>query len=71
MSTTPSRPRLPQDAGSRDLQSVLGRTRAYGVTTRDPERPVEGWWWIRTDLTPPQLRMKTGGVTYKIDFTAV
>lgn len=64
-------PRLPVDPSSRDAQHVLRKTRNYGMVSRDPDNPVEGYLWIRQDISPPELRVQVDGTKYKVAFTAV
>lgn len=69
--TTRAVQRVPVDPSSRDTQHVLGKARNYGLVSRDPASPVEGYIWIRQDLSPPEVRVQVGGTKYKVAFTAV
>ena len=62
--------RLPVHVGDRDLQHVLRKAQSYGPVGRDPENPIAGYTWIRTDLSPPELRVRIDGATWKLPFVA-
>jgi len=61
----------PEARDSRDLRAVLRQMRYHGQLERDPERPIDGDMWVRTDTEPPELRVRLKGVTYKVDLTEV
>lgn len=62
---------LPTRPLDRDGQANRRRARTYGKLSTDPSNPIEGWIWIRSDLSPPQLRVTLDGTTYKVDLVAV
>lgn len=39
--------------------------------TADPASPADGESWVRSDLTPPDIRTRKGGVTYRVAMVAV
>lgn len=61
---------LPVRSQGRDEQALRRASRTYGAIERDPDNPVEGYTWIRRDLSPPQLRVNIEGTIYKLEFTA-
>lgn len=56
--------RIPEDPASRDAQKLRRQGRTYGVVDRDPSDPIEGWSWVRSDLDPPELRVRVGEQVY-------
>jgi len=63
--------RIPEKSQDRDLQAARKRIQTYGRVTQDPANPIDGWTWLRADLTPPELRVSIGGTVWKNAFTAV
>lgn len=37
----------------------------------DPATPADGESWVRSDLTPPEIRVRKGGATYRVAMVAV
>lgn len=62
---------LPEKPQDKDLRAIVSRIHYLGSISADPSDPGEGKAWIRSDLSPPQLRARIGGATYKVDLTAV
>lgn len=54
--------------GTWDLVSTPGY--AYRVLGADPATPDDGDAWIRSDLMPPEFRVRTNGATYKLPMAA-
>jgi len=61
---------IPDSPQSADLQAVRRAARTYGSLDKDPSSPIDGYTWIRKDLSPPELRTKLNGTLYKLVFTA-
>lgn len=67
---TPGDSVIIQSDGS-NWRIITSPTGVTGIESRtsDPGSPIEGQQWIRSDLTPPQLKYYTAGTSYKLIFT--
>jgi hypothetical protein len=65
MSTGTNPNSLPVGSQDRDLQTLRRGSKYLGLRETDPENAnnIEGSFWIRSDLSPPEIRAQVGGVT--------
>lgn len=61
---------IPLNPQGWDQQAIRRGARTYGAVEQDPESPIEGWLWIRRDLSPPEIRVKLQDVVYATTMTA-
>lgn len=62
---------LPNRRDDADLQALQRQVRFLGNRTADPERGRDGDAWVRTDLTPPELRTRAAGRVWRLPFHPV